>query len=216
MFILCKYPFAKDCDMEKMREIIHLNFDWEFTESFSSGFAKGEEVEITTVNLPHTCRETPFDYFDEGIYQMVCGYRRSLLIPGSARDKRIFLVIGAAAHSAQVYVNGIPCGERHNCGYTSFEVELTHAVTPGQSALVAIEVDSRENQNIPPFGYVMDYMTYGGFTVKCGWKSGTGATSQMFLPDRNHPADCKFNAALRAALTPYVIRFCWTVGMSAG
>ena len=94
--------------MEKMREIIHLNFDWEFTESFSSGFAKGEEVEITTVNLPHTCRETPFDYFDEGIYQMVCGYRRSLLIPGSARDKRIFLVIGAAAHSAQVYVNGIP------------------------------------------------------------------------------------------------------------
>ena len=148
--------------MEKMREIIHLNFDWEFTESFSSGFAKGEEVEITTVNLPHTCRETPFDYFDEGIYQMVCGYRRSLLIPGSARDKRIFLVIGAAAHSAQVYVNGIPCGERHNCGYTSFEVELTDAVTPGQSALVAIEVDSRENQNIPPFGYVMDYMTYGG------------------------------------------------------
>lgn len=28
--------------------------------------------------------------------------------------------------------------------------------------MLAIKVDSRESQNIPPFGYVIDYMTYGG------------------------------------------------------
>ena len=145
-----------------MRTIVHINFGWEFTEGFSPEFASGGQVETETVNLPHTCRETPFDHFDEGIYQMDCGYRRRIRIPESAAGKRIFLIVGAAAHSAQVYVNGKPCGERHQCGYTHFEVELTHAVTVGQNALLSIEVDSREDQNIPPFGHVIDYMTYGG------------------------------------------------------
>ncbi len=145
-----------------MRESIHLNDGWDFTEHFSPDFASGGKAETRSVRLPHTCRETPFDYFDEGIYQMNCGYRKSVFIPASAKDKRIYLIVGAAAHSAQVYVNGTPCGERHQCGYTRFEVELTDTVTPGQNVLLAIEADSRESQNIPPFGHVIDYMTYGG------------------------------------------------------
>ena len=145
-----------------MREVVHLNYGWEYVDQFTPAFAGGSGESVASVNLPHSCAQTPFDYFDEGIYQKVCGYRKSIHIPPSAEGKRIVLVIGAAGHSAQVYVNGKPCGERHNCGYTQFEVELTNAVTAGQKALLSIEVDSRENQNIPPFGHVIDYMTYGG------------------------------------------------------
>ena len=145
-----------------MREVVQLNYGWEYVDSFTSAFASGGGENITSVNLPHSCAQTPFDYFDEGLYQKVCGYRKSIDIPPSAEGKRIILIIGAAGHSAQVYVNGKPCGERHNCGYTQFEVELTDAVSPGENALVSIEVDSRETQNIPPFGHVIDYMTYGG------------------------------------------------------
>ena len=145
-----------------MREIVSLNYGWEFAGHFTPEFAAGGQTAAETVNLPHTCRRTPFDYFDEGIYQMDCGYRKSVLLPASAENKRIFLIIGAAGHSAQVYVDGKPCGERHNCGYTSFTRELTGFITPGQPALLSIEVDSRESQNLPPFGHVIDYMTYGG------------------------------------------------------
>lgn len=28
--------------------------------------------------------------------------------------------------------------------------------------ILVVKVDSREDLNIPPFGYVIDYMTYGG------------------------------------------------------
>lgn len=145
-----------------MRNTVHLNYHWEYTKAFDERFSKGVSGEFEIVNLPHTCRETPFHYFDEGLYQMVCGYRQSVPIPTDAQGRRVFLVIGAAGHSAQVYVDGTPVGERHRCGYTAFEVELTPYVTPGTSALIAIEVDSRENQNLPPFGHVIDYMTYGG------------------------------------------------------
>ena len=146
-----------------MREVVHLNYGWDYVDEFTPEFAAGEETAgIETIDLPHTCTLTPYDYFDEGIYQKVCGYRRRVPIPRSAQGKRIFLIVGAAAHSAQVYVGGKPCGERHSCGYTSFTREITHAVTPGSDALISIEVDSRETQNIPPFGHVIDYMTYGG------------------------------------------------------
>ena len=158
---------------------MHLNYDWDYVEEFTSAFASGGSENVTHVNLPHSCALTPYDYFDEGIYQKVCGYRKRVKIPGSAQGKRIFLIIGGAAHSAQVYVGGKPCGSRHNCGYTQFEVELTDAVTAGQSALISIEADSCESQNIPPFGHVIDYMTYGGLYREV----------QLEIRDKCHIAD---------------------------
>ena len=50
----------------------------------------------------------------------------------------------------------------HHCGYTAFRVELTEALRPGRDALLVIRVDSRETLDQPPFGFVVDYMTYGG------------------------------------------------------
>lgn len=144
-----------------MREIINLNNGWEFTESFDEAFSSGEGC-FETVRLPHTCKITPYNYFDESVYQMVCGYRKRLVLPESASGKRVFLVIEAAAHCAEVYVDGKKRGREHKCGYTSFETELTGMLAPNRESVLAIKVDSRETRDIPPFGKVVDYMTYGG------------------------------------------------------
>jgi len=69
--------------------------------------------------------------------------------------------VGAAAHRAEVYIDGEKLSE-HRCGYTAFRTELTGRLTPGSSARLVIRVDSRESLDQPPFGYVIDYMTYGG------------------------------------------------------
>ena len=141
---------------------ISLNRGWSFTEHFDEAFLKGENsCDVAEVDLPHTCRETPYNYFDDSAYQMVCGYRQIFLVPKEWAGKRVFLVIGAAGHSADVYVDGRKLAE-HHCGYTSFSVELTGALTPGKEVSLVIRVNSREDQDIPPFGYVIDYMTYGG------------------------------------------------------
>ena len=50
----------------------------------------------------------------------------------------------------------------HHCGYTAFTVDLTDSVLYGQDNLLCVRLDSREILNVPPFGYVIDYMTYGG------------------------------------------------------
>ncbi|MBQ9680202.1 MAG: glycoside hydrolase family 2 protein [Ruminococcus sp.] len=139
-----------------MRETIHLNNGWDFTPDFSESFLNGGG-EAETVRLPHTCAVTPFHYFDESIYQMVCGYRKRLDLSG--RDgRRAFVVFGAAAHFAKIYLDGVLIGE-HKGGYTSFEIEL---ITENPSPLLCVELDTRESLDIPPFGHVIDYMTYGG------------------------------------------------------
>ena len=139
-----------------MREIIDINNNWEFTPNWTADFARGAGSG-ETIRLPHSCKITPFHYFDESDYQMVCGYRKRLDLSGKGR-RRVFAVFGAAAHYAKIYLDGRPIGE-HKGGYTSFEVEL---LTENPSPLLSVELDTREDLDFPPFGKVIDYMTYGG------------------------------------------------------
>lgn len=146
-----------------MTHRFYLNDDWLFTEQFEDSLAAPEYPENTLqpVRLPHTCKETPFHYFDESLYQMVSGYRRHLLIPKDWQGKQILLTFEGAAHDSTVFCNGKKVGE-HHCGYTAFTIDLTDNVLYGQDNLLCVRLDSRENLNVPPFGYVIDYMTYGG------------------------------------------------------
>ena len=104
-----------------MRQIIPINNDWEFTPEWTDEFFSGGG-EAEAVRLPHTCKITPYDYFDEHIYQMVCGYRKRLDL-SECKNRRAFVRFGAAAHYARVYLDGELIGE-HKSGYTAFELEL--------------------------------------------------------------------------------------------
>ena len=141
----------------------YLNNDWYFTENWSDDLLTSFDVpsEMIPVRLPHTCRETSLHYFNETEYQMLCGYARYLDIPEDWRGKKLLLTFEGAAHEATVYVNGKLVG-KHSCGYTAFTLDISDFVIYGNRNLVTVKLDSRESLNIPPFGYVIDYMTYGG------------------------------------------------------
>lgn len=73
--------------------------------------------------------------------------------------------------AAKVYYNGAFLTE-HLGGYTPFTCELTGLVTGGDDTL-AVVVDSRERDDVPPFGFVIDYLTYGGIYREV-WLEETG------------------------------------------
>lgn len=133
---------------------------WEFIPQWFDGFAMGEG-EGTPVRLPHTVREVPQHYADHTSYQMVCGYRKKITLGEELAGKRLFLQFDGAAHIATVYMNGreLAC---HRCGYTAFRVEITGEVTWGGENLLSVKLDTTENPDVPPFGFVIDYLTYGG------------------------------------------------------
>ncbi|MCM1385754.1 MAG: glycoside hydrolase family 2 protein [Bacillus sp. (in: Bacteria)] len=146
-----------------MNNRIYLNNGWHFTERFSERIldADFDEKEMVEVRLPHTCKETPLHYFDEHIYQMVSGYRKVIAASESWRGQRVILTIDGAAHESEVFLNGEKVGG-HSCGYTAFSIDLSEKLRYGEDNVLVIKVDSRETLNIPPFGFVVDYMTYGG------------------------------------------------------
>ena len=121
---------------------------WEFTAQWSDTFARGEG-QGTPVRLPHTVKEIPLHYADSNAYQMICGYRRKLELDRELEGKQLFLQFDGAAHIATVYVNGKELAT-HRCGYTAFRVEITDAVTLGEENLLAVQLDTRENPQIPP------------------------------------------------------------------
>ena len=140
--------------------MISLCNDWEFTPEWSEAFLKGEGAG-EPVRLPHNVKELPLHYAGPEDYELVCGYRRKLAIPESWRGKRLFLQFDGAAHGADVYINGIHVGS-HRCGYTAFRLEITDYARFGGEIDLAVKLDTRENPAIPPFGFVIDYLTYGG------------------------------------------------------
>ena len=133
---------------------------WEFTPNWYDGFETGEG-QATPVRLPHTVQECPLHYADHNAYQMVCGYRRKLELGEDLAGKHIFVQFDGAAHIATVYLNGKVVAH-HRCGYTGFRVEITEAACLGGENILAVKLDTRENGEVPPFGHVIDYLTYGG------------------------------------------------------
>ncbi|MCM1302935.1 MAG: glycoside hydrolase family 2 protein [Lachnospiraceae bacterium] len=130
---------------------IYLNREWEFT---------GPQGTVT-VDIPHTFVETGYNCFDESCYQMEGCYRKTFLTEPAWAGKEVLLTVDGAAHCAEVYCNGQKTAS-HGNGYTAFTVDLSPYLNFEGENLLEIKVDSRETLNIPPFGKVIDYMTYGG------------------------------------------------------
>ena len=146
-----------------MNKRIYLNDDWFFNESFTEEMLKDDYSFESNekVRLPHAVTETPLHYFDESEYQMISSYMKVLFIPKDWEEKDVYMTFEGVLHSCVVYVNGKAIGS-HECGYTAFRVRLNESVRFGEDNRICVKADSREDQNIPPFGFVIDYMTYGG------------------------------------------------------
>ena len=140
---------------------IYLNKEWLFSDNFDNDMLSFEydTSNMKKVSLPHSVVETPFNYFDEGIYQMVSCYRKIINV-SKYKDKCILLTIEAAAHESILYVNGMEV-IKHCCGYTSYTVDISSYLDFDKDNIIVIKVDSNESINVPPFGNVIDYMIYG-------------------------------------------------------
>ena len=90
----------------KMRKFIDLNFDWKFSERFAEDMLKAsyDDSAFESVDIPHTVKELPYNYFDEKTYQFVSCYRKRFRLPAEAfaDGRRIFVNFAGAANYAVV------------------------------------------------------------------------------------------------------------------
>lgn len=146
-----------------MRHIIPLNYGWKYSKAFSESYLNEtvDEREFEVVDLPHTNKELAYNYFDESEFQFVSCYRKHFEVPLEYKGRRIFVDFDGVMCYAEVYINGTYAGN-HKGGYTPFSIDITDKVRFGEDNVIAVKVDSTERPDIPPFGNVVDYLTYGG------------------------------------------------------
>ena len=111
--------------------------------------------------IPHTNIRLPWHSFDDKSYEFVSLYRRRFRLPVEAKGKHVFIDFEGVMTASTVWINGVNLGE-YKGGYTPFSFDLTpHLDFDGENVL-AVDVDSTERPDIPPFGYQIDYLTFGG------------------------------------------------------
>jgi beta-galactosidase len=145
------------------RRVYPLNHNWLYSDRVLPNAASPtlDDSRFARVTIPHTNKMLPWHGFDDKSYQFVSLYRRHFKLPMATRGKRIFVDFGGVMTAATVSINGHRLGE-YRGGYTPFSFELTsHLKWPGDNVL-AVEVDSTERKDIPPFGGEIDYLTFGG------------------------------------------------------
>lgn len=145
------------------RRIIPLNHKWLYSEKASPealqpGF---NDKGFARVTIPHTNKMLPASGFNETEYMFVSVYRRHFKMPKDLKGQRIFVDFGGVMTAAKVYLNGKNLGE-YKGGYTAFSFELTKDLNWSGNNVLAVEVDSTERKDIPPFGNLVDYLTFGG------------------------------------------------------
>lgn len=142
-----------------MRKHLVFNQNWMYAAEQLSLDSPDENFE--PINLPHTNQLFPHHNIDNLKYQFISTYRKRFnFSKEEEQDSRVFLEFGGVMLACTVYLNGILIGE-HSGGFISFSVEISKALQNGENVLT-VYVDSRERKDIPPFGHLVDYLTFGG------------------------------------------------------
>lgn len=164
---LTPYAVAKDGKQSDSssggRLVLPMNRKWRYSRSVvEGGHEKNfDDSKFDAVVIPHTNIPLPWHGFDEKTYEFVSLYRRRFKVPAEVRGKRVFVDFEGVMTASTVWINGTRLGE-YKGGYTPFSFDLTpHIDFEGENVL-AVDVDSSERPDIPPFGYEIDYLTFGG------------------------------------------------------
>src|SRR6202050_4530602 len=145
------------------RRVLPMNRGWRYSPSFVEGGRElnFDDSKFAPVVVPHTNVALPWHGFDDKTYEFVSLYRRRFKLPPEARGQRVFVDFEGVMTASTVWINGQRLGE-YKGGYTPFSFELTPHLNFDGENLLAVDVDSSERPDIPPFGNRIDYLTFGG------------------------------------------------------
>jgi beta-galactosidase len=145
------------------RLILPINRNWRYNHTYIEGAhdKNFDDSSFARVVVPHTNVNLPWHSFDDKDYEFVSIYRRRFKLPPEARGRHVFVDFEGVMTASTVWINGVRLGE-YKGGYTPFSFDLTPHIDFAGENVLAVDVDSRERPDIPPFGYQIDYLTFGG------------------------------------------------------
>ena len=142
-----------------MRRFVNFNDNWLFAPDLIG--PESPDSAFVSVTLPHS--NQIFDHaanVDNQDYQFLSTYRKhfKLTLPNS--HSLALLEFEGIMLASSVLLNGEQIAENLG-GFQPFTLDLTSLLQDGENTLT-VYVDSRERKDIPPYGHLVDYLTFGG------------------------------------------------------
>ena len=138
-----------------------LNFSWSFVPGFDQSYLtnlKSSNLEV--VNIPHNPVEVPYNYFSEQIYQNIFTYEKLFDVNEYQNNKRYLLHFEGFMFQADIYLNGENLGH-YVSGYLPVTIDVTKVIKEKGNRLLVV-LNSKEDNDYPPFGFALDYLTFSG------------------------------------------------------
>jgi len=123
---------------------------WNLPEIAATGWSR--------VAVPHTWQISQVS----AAYMGIAWYRRTFEAPRWWDTRAIRIEFEGVYHSARVWLNGRLVGEHLRKGYTAFVLDLSPALLPGATNVLAVEVDNSFDQRMLPRGESFDWTPDGG------------------------------------------------------
>jgi beta-galactosidase len=142
-----------------LRTILPFNNDWLYIAREADASVPDSQFEPVT--LPHTNIVLPYHNFDNLDYQFISTYRKRFKLPEARDGRRVYIDFDGAMIAAEVFLNGQRVGENEG-GYNPFSFDITDHLNETGDNLLVVKLDSTERPDIPPYGKVVDYLTFGG------------------------------------------------------
>jgi beta-glucuronidase len=205
------------------REVNDLNGLWNFrADTKNAGLAKRWFAQPLTDTQPMAVPASYNDLTQDVSLRDHIGvvwYERTFFVPTSWKDKRVVIRVGAAAHTATLYVNGVEL-TTHKGGFLPFEAEIDAHVIFGGENRITLSIDNTLDWTTLPVGEVVtqddvwhnpptrtqmhefDFFNYSGIhrAVKLF------ATPKTFIDDIATTTDVKKTKSSTQGLVNYAIR----------
>jgi beta-galactosidase len=166
--MLAQGAFAETSGSSPMPEVggrlvFPMNRNWRFSRAAvpEARARTFDDSKFESVVIPHANIRLPWHSFDDQDYEFVSIYRRHFKLPPEARGRHVFVDFEGVMTASTVWLNGTRLGG-YEGGYTPFSFDLTPHLDFDSDNVLAVEVDSTERVDIPPFGHQIDYLTFGG------------------------------------------------------
>ena len=136
-----------------------LNFGWSFIDDYKEEYLEKLPDNKQEIDIPHSVIKVPYNYFNELDYQHLFTYEKIFDVEDEL-DKVFILHFAGLMVKAHVYLNGNDLGE-HYSAYLPIDIDVSGLLKKKDNRLLVI-VDGKEDENCPPFGYAVDYLTFAG------------------------------------------------------
>lgn len=142
-----------------MRSVYGFNDNWFYVPQETE--VNSDLSTFTEVTLPHTNRLFPYHNFDDAEYQFISTYRKTFRLPEARQGRRVYLTFDGVLSACTVRINQHTFPEQRG-GFVPHTYDITDYLNEEGDNHLWVWVDSRERADIPPFGYTVDFMVFGG------------------------------------------------------